>query len=95
MSRIKFLFFAILFGVPVFFLHFFAIFLTAPALHLICVYVLLTIFVPYSVGLFSSTLLCIFFRFAHNFNYLPVEKGKSCSVELLVFIVEGLTNSLA
>lgn len=59
MSRIKFLFFAILFGVPVF-SSFLAIFLTAPALHLICVYVLLTIFVPYSVGLFSGTLLCIF-----------------------------------
>jgi len=31
-----------------------------------------------------------FLGFAYNFNYLPVEKGKSCAVELLVFIVEGL-----
>jgi len=86
MSRIKFLFFAILFGVPVFF-HFFIFCYFSHCARFafnLCLCFTHNFCAIFCWFIFWHTFV-YFFRFAHNFNYLPVEKGKSCSVELLVW----------
>lgn len=67
--------------------------------HLICVYVFCAILMPYSVGLFCAVLFVYFLglptiliicQLKPLFMKDSEKKGKSCSVELFVFIVQRL-----